>query len=139
MQNLNSYVSPTDTLQISVRGDRDTIIATIDSIDGIISREEFTSGEQGVYRFDLKVEKNTDLRDTIFFSMAEKHCAVIAMERKESSLESIFLSLTGDDPAAETYDEEDERLLNVIMSDRERTHFLHEAKDILLYFLLSYK
>ena len=33
-----------------------------------------------------------------------------------------------------TYDEEDECLLNVIMSDRERTHFLHEAKDILLYF-----
>ena len=101
LQNLNSYVSPTDTLQISVRGDRDTVISIIDSIDGIISREEFTSGEDGVYKFDLKVEKSTDLRDTIFFSMAEKHCAVIAMERKESSLESIFLSLTGDDPAAE--------------------------------------
>ena len=108
LQNLNSYVSPTDKLQISVRGDRDTIIATIDSIDGIISREEFTSGEDGVYQFDLEVEKGTDLRDTIFFSMAEKHCAVIAMERKESSLESIFLSLTGDDPAAEAYDETDE-------------------------------
>lgn len=101
LQNLNSYVNPTDTLQISVRGDRDTVISVIDSIDGIISREEFTSGEDGVYRFDLEVEKATDLRDTIFFAMAEKHCAVIAMERKESSLESIFLSLTGDDPAAE--------------------------------------
>lgn len=101
LQNLNSYVSPTDTLQISVRGDRDIVISIIDSIDGIISREEFTSGEEGVYKFDLEVEKSTDLRDTIFFSMAEKHCAVIAMERKESSLESIFLSLTGDDPAAE--------------------------------------
>ena len=33
-----------------------------------------------------------------------------------------------------TYDEEDECLLDVIMSDSERTHFLHESKDILLYF-----
>lgn len=33
-----------------------------------------------------------------------------------------------------TYDEEDESLINVIMPDAERIHFLHETKDILQYF-----
>ena len=104
LQNLNNYVSPTDILHISVRGEHDVIVEVLDSIEGIISRETLTSSEPGVHEYRLEVEKESDLRDAIFFAMAEKRCAVIAMEREESSLESIFLTLTDADPAAEAED-----------------------------------
>jgi len=35
-----------------------------------------------------------DLRDRIFFAMADRRYAVLSMEREENTLESVFLSLT---------------------------------------------
>jgi galactokinase/mevalonate kinase-like predicted kinase len=40
------------------------------------------------------VNANFDLRDRIFFAMANKRYAVLEMEKEEDSLESIFLELT---------------------------------------------
>ena len=102
LQDLNSSISSADVLNISVRGDLEAITEVLDSIDGIISREQLASDEEGVYNFRLEAEKKDDLRDDIFFAMAEKRCALIAMEKDVSSLESIFLALTGDETAADS-------------------------------------
>lgn len=98
LEHLNSLVSPLDSLHISVRGDADAILAVLDSIEGIETIEALSSSEEGVHDYRLQITRDSDLRDTLFFAMAEKRCAVIAMEREVSSLESIFLALT-DTPA----------------------------------------
>lgn len=98
LEHLNSLVSPLDSLHISVRGDADAILAVLDSIEGIETIEALSSPEEGVHDYRLQITRDSDLRDTLFFAMAEKRCAVIAMEREVSSLESIFLALT-DTPA----------------------------------------
>lgn len=97
LQNLNNSISSTDTINVSIRGDRDTIISVLDDIEGIISREELFSDKQDVVNLRLEAEKRDDIRDTLFFAMAERRCAVIELEREESSLESIFLTLTDPD------------------------------------------
>ncbi len=101
LQNLNNSISAYDVLNISVRGELETITAVIDSIEGIVSREQLASDEGGVYNFRLEAEKKDTLRDDLFFAMAEQRCALIAMEKDVSSLESIFLALTGDGPDPE--------------------------------------
>ena len=102
LQNLNNSISANDTLNIAVRGEVESIKNVLTGIDGIISYECTESQEDGVYRFRIEAEKKDDMRDTLFFAMAERRCAVVEMERQESSLESIFLTLTQDDPAADT-------------------------------------
>lgn len=104
LEALNSRVSPLDSLHISVRGDENAIRAVLDSLEGIEAIELLPSAEADVHDYRLQVERDRDMRDELFFAMAEKRCAVIAMEREASSLESIFLALTDtpaeDDPAA---------------------------------------
>ena len=85
-----------------LRAEVESIKNVLTGIDGIISYECTESQEDGVYRFRIEAEKKDDMRDTLFFAMAERRCAVVEMERQESSLESIFLTLTQDDPAADT-------------------------------------
>lgn len=98
LEALNSQVSPLDSLHISVRGDEGAIREVLDSIEGIEAIELLPSSEADVHNYRLQVERDRDLRDELFFAMAEKRCAMIAMEREASSLESIFLALT-DTPA----------------------------------------
>ena len=56
------------------------------------------------------VSKDRDLRDDIFFAMAEHKIPVLTMELEELTLENIFLSLTGGEGTVsdETEDEENE-------------------------------
>ncbi len=97
LQNLKGAAGSSEALIISVRGERDTVTSVLSSIEGIIEFEEQPAPEGGdVSRFRIAVEKGADLRDSIFFAMADRRCAVIAMETQKSSLESIFLSLTED-------------------------------------------
>lgn len=98
LEALNSRVSPLDSLHISVRGDEDAIRSVLDGLEGIETIELLPSAESDVHDYRLQVERDRDMRDELFFAMAEKRCAVIAMEREASSLESIFLALT-DTPA----------------------------------------
>ena len=101
LQNLNNSISSYDVINIAVRGNIKDITEVLDGISGVLSREQTGEDNNGVYKFRLETEKKDDLRDTLFFAMAERRCAVVEMERLESSLESIFLALTEDDPAAE--------------------------------------
>ena len=55
-----------------------------------------TSGIEGAISLKVTTTPDADLRDTIFFAMAEQRYAVISMELVEQSLESIFLTLTGE-------------------------------------------
>ena len=54
------------------------------------------SKEAGVVALTLTYSGEKDIRDDLFFAMAERRYAVLSMERREMSLESIYLSLTED-------------------------------------------
>ena len=56
--------------------------------------EEFGYVLSGTVTLQVTTAPDTDLRDEIFFAMAERRYAVLSMERSEQSLEEIFLTLT---------------------------------------------
>lgn len=113
IENLNNYTSESNTLHISVRGDFETVTTVLNNISGIEDCAPIESKEDGVCEFRLKVNSNIDLRDTIFFAMADKRCAVVAMEKETSTLENIFLTLTDNGESilneVETSDTNDEK------------------------------
>jgi ABC-2 type transport system ATP-binding protein len=97
MAALEARVSPEKILRMTVKGDEEGVRAVLKGIEGItdIAADGASDVEDGV---SLKVTtvSDADLRDTIFFAMAEHRYAVISMELVEQSLESIFLTLTGE-------------------------------------------
>ena len=96
IEELQDSVSAGMKIRLSVRGDADGIIAALNEIEEIDSCTLEASHEEGVVALTLKTKSETDLRDRIFFAMADRRYAVISMEREEESLESVFLRLTDD-------------------------------------------
>ena len=84
-------------LTITVRGDEAGVLEGLSGIDGIDSCAVGATAEQGVIALTLTVSADKDIREDLFFAMAERRYAVLSMEREERSLESIFLSLVEDE------------------------------------------
>ena len=94
MAELEARVSPEKILRMTVKGDGDGVRAVLEGIPGVTSVTAEGTAAEGTVRFKVGTTPEEDLRDTIFFAMAERRYAVISMELAEQSLESIFLSLT---------------------------------------------
>ena len=93
IENLENSVNKTNTIHLSARGELETISEILAGIEGILDCEQIPNSNATI---DLKltVSKERDLRDDIFFAMAEKKIPVLTMELEELTLENIFLSLT---------------------------------------------
>lgn len=81
-------------IKLSVRGDEDGVIEVLSAIKEIESCTVGSSSEAGVVNLRVEAEAGDDLRDRIFFAMADRRYAVISMEQEEATLESVFLALT---------------------------------------------
>ena len=96
MAALEARVSPEKILRMTVKGDEEGVRAVLKGIDGITDiAADGVSGIEDAISLKVTTVSDADLRDTIFFAMAEQRYAVISMELVEQSLESIFLTLTG--------------------------------------------
>ena len=92
---LEARVSPEKILRMTVKGDEKGVRDVLRGIEGVMSvTADGGSTVEGAINLKVTTAAETDLRDTIFFAMAERRYAVISMELVEQSLESIFLSLT---------------------------------------------
>ena len=97
-------------LALTVKGDPEAVRETLLAVDGVRSVELGAvegSKEAPVVTVTVHTDKTADVRDDIFFALADKRYAVISMEEKESSLEQIFISLT-DDPSDDTKEDDEE-------------------------------
>ena len=107
IENLENSVNTTNTLHLSARGDLAAISEILSGIEGILDCEQIPNGN-GILDLKLTVSKDRDLRDDIFFAMAEHKIPVLTMELEELTLENIFLSLTGGEGTVSDETEEEE-------------------------------
>ena len=94
MADLEAQVSSDTILHMSVKGDEEGVLAVLNTIKGVRDVAVLPSPNKKTVTLKVTTEGQGDLRDDIFFAMAEKRYAVVSMERSEHSLEEIFLSLT---------------------------------------------
>ena len=123
LENLEAIANKSNKLRLTVRGELDTILEKLRSIDAVISAE----GEErdGVSNILIELEKEGDHRDEVFFAMSDSKTPILSMDYKETTLEDIFLALTDDN----VYPDEDGNLPSIeeILSNRER--FSDEVED----------
>ena len=104
LEDLEAMVGRTDTLHLSVRGDEAGVLEVLRGIVDVTGANVTTS--QDAVSITLDIERGRDVRDDIFFAMADKRYAVVAMEIEHKSLENVFLALTQTEDEEE-YDEHD--------------------------------
>ena len=95
MAELEARVSPEKLIRMTVKGDEAGVLRVLTELEGVRSvTVSGTDAAAGTVSLTVTTPVDTDLRDSIFFAMAEARYAVISMELAEQSLEEIFLSLT---------------------------------------------
>ncbi len=107
MAALEARVSPDHILLLTVKGDERGILSTLRAIPGVTSVKPEEAAEAGTVRLRVTTAGNMDLRDIIFFAMAQARYAVLSMESAEQSLESIFLTLTSRGDSESPSEDED--------------------------------
>ncbi len=107
MTALERRVSSDTILRLTVKGAAEPVRAVLAAIPGVRAVTVIATGKETV-ELTVTTARDNDLRDTIFFAMAERRYAVISMEIAEQSLEEIFLTLTSKSKTTASDDEDAE-------------------------------
>ena len=93
-ENLGKLAAGSNNLNLFVKGQKDTIRAALEAVEGVKEVTVKKSPEEGVYAITVGTEENMDVREKVFYSMVNVGCPILEMQSKKVSLEEIFLELT---------------------------------------------
>lgn len=95
-ENLSKLAAGSNNLSLVVKGDKEKIRILLGEISGVGDISIEGSGEEGEWNVKLTTEEHTDIREDVFFKMAENRYPILEMQSRKVSLEEIFLELTED-------------------------------------------
>lgn len=95
--NLSKLAAGANNINLLAKGEKDNIRQHLLEIPGV--KEITIDKKTGVEGWNITVstEENRDIREEIFYKMAENYCPILEMQSRKVSLEEIFLELTEED------------------------------------------
>ncbi len=106
-ENLGKLAEGSNTLNLLVKGEKDRIRTALGQIDGVKDITVASAKEEHAWNVTLSTKENADVREEVFFKMADAHCPILEMQSRKVSLEEIFLELTEDDKKKKTEKKEE--------------------------------
>ena len=112
-ENLEQRLKGAAGLELTVKGSEETVRPVLEEIHGLSIERIGTGGEAGTCVVNLQFggdedssvsgsgiasEADTDIRETIFYALANHRLPILSMAPSKASLEEIFLELTEDSP-----------------------------------------
>ena len=101
-ENLGKLAEGSNTLNLTVKGEKDKIRTALGQIEGIKDITVAAAKEEHAWNVTVSTNEDSDVREDVFFKMADAKCPILEMQSKKVSLEEIFLELTEDDKKAKT-------------------------------------
>lgn len=83
-------------LTVLVKGEKENVQNVISDIKNINTYKVESGKEKGSVEAVIETEVDVDIREELFYSLAEKKLPILEMQLSEKSLEDIFLELTQD-------------------------------------------
>lgn len=108
-ENLGKLAEGSNTLNLLVKGDKDHIRIALGQISDIKDIKIEDAKEEHAWNVMLSTKEDMDIREEVFFKMADAHCPILEMQSKKVSLEEIFLELTEDDKKKNNEKETDKK------------------------------
>lgn len=107
--NLSKLAAGSNTLNLTIKGDKNTIRSLLLEIPGVKDISISRNAEENNWEVSLSTEENLDIREDVFYKMADQKYPILEMQSKKVSLEEVFLELTEDrkqdDPHLDTASE----------------------------------
>ena len=94
--NLGKLAAGSNNLNLLVKGEKSRIRQLLEEISGVKEISIEKKSDQEGWNVTVSTEENADIREEVFFKMAENHCPILEMQSQKISLEEIFLELTED-------------------------------------------
>jgi len=91
--NLARHMENQEMVHLDVKGEKHRTSQILSAIEGV-TKVEFESEKDGVCHFIVYCGE-LDLREKIFYTLADAKCPIMGMQITNRSLEDIFLELTG--------------------------------------------
>ena len=106
-ENLSRVISGANSLEITVKGEEGEIRKALDLVENIEDLIYHNSIVPGACDFTVKISGDVDMRENIFFALAEAKCPILKMQSSNMSLEEVFLQLTDEKNEKKFLSEED--------------------------------
>ena len=98
-------------LTVSIKGEKESVQNVISNIKNINTFKVESGKEKGSVDAVIETETGIDIREELFYALAEKKLPILEMQLSEKSLEDIFLELTQDERPASKSTKTDEEVV----------------------------
>lgn len=98
-EGLQKLMSGAGELKLTVKGSYESLREAVSGMDGVQGMEQQAGALEGCCNVLIKTDKEQDIREKLFYLLAERKLPILSMTLSERSLEDIFLELTGETPA----------------------------------------
>ena len=95
-ENLSKLMAGDNSLELTIKGREEDIRKAFDMVENIQEVIYHDSLVKGACDVNVKVSGEQDIRENIFFALAEMKCPILKMQSGNMSLEEVFLKLTDD-------------------------------------------
>ncbi len=95
-ENLSKVLGKSDKLRIQVKGAKSNVIDVVSSVRDVKTVQTERDHPDGSYDYIVEVNRGCDVREAIFYKLAEEKMPLLLMQSADPSLEEIFLKLTND-------------------------------------------
>lgn len=110
-EGLERLMSGSGELKLEIKGDSERILHILNALEQVEAVHVTGPGENGSVKLSVLSKEDADVREQVFFALAEARLPIMELRRIKKSLEDIFLELTADSnvqeahPAAENHKE----------------------------------
>lgn len=96
-EGLQKLMSGSGWLVLEIRGTWEQISSALSTVEGLASVENHGEKEDGCVQVHIRAVENKDIREAVFYALADAKLPILFMQYSEKTLEDIFLELTGEE------------------------------------------
>ena len=97
-EGLQKLMSGSGELKLTVKGSYEALQDAVKDLAGILETKQQDGALEGCCNVLIKTDGEGDIREELFYRLAEKRLPILSMVLSERSLEDIFLELTEETP-----------------------------------------
>ena len=94
-ENLEKQFAGSNQLEVTIKGEEKELVSLIKSIQGVNGVTVTERKKDGTCALRISVKKKLDIREDLFYTLAKAKMPIFEMKSNSTSLEEIFLTLTG--------------------------------------------
>lgn len=96
-ENLGRRMTGSRVLELTIKGKKTAVLNLLNEADGVKSAEACGVEDDNMVRVHVQAREGRDIREELFYLLAENKCPILEMKQDNVSLEDVFLELTSDD------------------------------------------